>query len=207
MFFWTIFKFILGIVLIAIVIYLLFFGPGKELLKGIGLITTLPKEAEENGKKNFDIMIENIQKCAVMADTDCICEVFPSWPGSFPKNSQLEIEIAGKDTRINWTVDKTTFKNATLNNLKISAIILPEFEGEIEEKDASRKIIYFGENQFPEFQQEGLKQGLWPKQYWPKLVSNALYKGFNSNNPNTLHLIVAVRNWELKLQAFRKCEK
>lgn len=120
---WTIIKWILGLVVILVVLYILFFGPGKELLKGIGLITSLPKEAEEASKNNFDIIIENLEKCKALKETECVCEVFPSWPATFAKNYKLVIRNVGKSTILELTYDKKAHKNATIDNLLTKAQI------------------------------------------------------------------------------------
>ncbi|MEM4153094.1 MAG: hypothetical protein QXK80_03200 [Candidatus Pacearchaeota archaeon] len=121
---WTIIKWILGLVIILVVIYILFFGPGKELLKGIGLIASLPKEAEEASKSNFDIMVENIERCNSLKENDCVCEVFPSWPATFAKNYKLVIRTVGKSTILELTYDKKIHKNATIDNLLTKAQII-----------------------------------------------------------------------------------
>ncbi|MCX8193803.1 MAG: hypothetical protein N3G19_00335 [Candidatus Pacearchaeota archaeon] len=122
--FWTIFKWILGIILIAIVFYVLFFGPGKELLKGMGLIAGLPKEAEEQSKNNFDIMLENLEKCNSLKETNCLCEVFPSWPATFAKNYKLVIRTIGKSTVFELIYDKKIHRNATIDQLLTKALII-----------------------------------------------------------------------------------
>lgn len=186
MFFWTIFKFILGIILIAIVVYLLFLGPGKELLKGIGLIATLPKEAEEASKNSFDVALENLEKCIALKENDCLCEVFPFWPATFSKNYQLLFIISNKKTEIFLIYEGKNHKNGTINFKIFSKII------ETGQEIAGLKKTIEWKTEPPLFIQEGVSSkggifGIGKKTYY--VVSNSLYKKQDilylmiSNNP------------------------
>lgn len=176
---WTVIKWILGLILIFVVAYLLFFGPGRIIIAKIGLLG-LPKEAEETSKNNFDIVVENLERCKAITETNCLCEVFPSWPATFAKNFQLQI-TSDKDTQLNLVYGKKTRKNATIENLIINAQI-------IETKTpvwAPTKTIDWKEEP-PLFVQQGLEseeipiigplvKTLFGKKHY-KVVSNAIYK-------------------------------
>jgi hypothetical protein len=112
---------IIGLVILFAIGYVLFFGPGKTILINLGLISGLTKEAEELGESNFDVIVRNLSTCQLSKETNCACEIFPSWPGTFPEDSILTIKAIGKDTLLEWGYNKKVYKNQTIKNLLISA--------------------------------------------------------------------------------------
>lgn len=182
---WTIITWILGLIAILVVVFLLFFGPGKSILINLGLLGGLPKEAEEASKNNFDIMLENLQTCKALTETDCLCEVFPSWPATFAKDYKLTIAATGKTTKLDLAYAKKINKEASINDLIINAKI-------IENKEpiplAPVKTIDW-KDEPPLFFQSGLGRAgfltIGKEQY--KVISGHVYKG----EPNTLYLLIS----------------
>lgn len=197
---------VIGFIIVVVVVILLFWGPGKVILQEIGLLGGLPKEAEEASKSNFDILVENIEKCRALTETNCLCEVFPSWPATFAKDYKLAIAAAGKRTQIDLIYGKRVHRTIALDNLLMSAQI-------IETKSyvplVPTKTVYW-KSEPPLFIQEALGSSgfvsIGKKEY--KVVSGSLYK---SEQPDMLYFLISSKpkeklsELEPALVAIKKC--
>lgn len=198
----NIIKFIIAAVIIVFAVWFLFFGPGKQLLANV--FTSLPKEVQEESENRFDTVIRNIERCRLSNNNDCLCEVFPSWPAAFVKDSNLAINSNVKNSTFNLLYKEKPLKNATINNLIISAKEIENL-GNVPFKE-KKEISWKTEP--PLFVQEGVgKKGLWlvkigKKEY--KVISSSLYK-YN----NELYLLISssdsMQEIENKLKTINKC--
>lgn len=130
----------------------------------------LGMEQEQHFKDNFDTLIGNIEKCRSYQDNDCLCEGFPNFPGTFPTNSEIDIEEINRNTHLKWIYKNKEYKNATLENLKLSVLLFPEKE----QYYILKKTINF-EKEPPEIIQENLKKGLL-NNINPRIINGQLYK-------------------------------
>ena len=167
-------KFIIAFVVIVIIAGLLFFGPGKQLLAGIK--ANLPEAIELELQNKFDAMSNNIENCAYVSDDNCLCEIFPSWPGTFATNSKLKISFSENKTQITLTHPSKTkpLKNSSFNNLLFSA---KEIETMQNIPFMSAKEISW-EKEPPLFVQENIKK--------QNIVSRYIYK-----EKNTFYLLIS----------------
>ena len=137
----------------------------------------LGMEQEQHFKDNFDTLIGNIEKCRSYQDNDCLCEGFPNYPGTFPTNSEIDIEEINRNTYLKWIYKNKEYKNATLENIKLSVLLFPEKK----EYYARSKNIYYKEEP-PEIRQDGLTKKYWHGAFGaikPRLISDKLYKDEN----------------------------
>jgi len=203
---WTIIKFIIGLVLVVIIAYLLFWGPGKQLLINLGLLGGLPKQAELSNDNSFNKMIANIERCKTMTETDCLCEVFPSWPGTFARDSKITIaELPDKITQISLSYRDKIYKNTTMADIKINGMIVPDKL--VTAYTIKKELDWRSEPAI--FLQEGYKKTMpWGKDY--RIVSSSLYKG---SLPDTLFLLVSnmpqdkLSELNPFLSSIKKCSK
>ncbi|MGB9707951.1 MAG: hypothetical protein ACPLXC_01320 [Candidatus Pacearchaeota archaeon] len=117
-------EIIILLILIAGTIYFLFIGPGKDLLRNMGLISGITPQEQEESEHAFDVVIKNLENCAALSNTNCACDVFPSWPGTFAQNYRLSFNTVGKDTFIELIYGKKSYKNSTLKDIGIAARVL-----------------------------------------------------------------------------------
>lgn len=203
---WTIIKFLIGLVLVVIIAYLLFWGPGKQLLINLGLLGGLQQQAEHANDNSFNKMIANIERCKAMTEINCLCEVFPSWPGTFARDSKITFfELPNKITQVNLSYRDKIYRNVTIANIKINGMIAPDkiVTAYVMKKDLDWR------NEPPIFLQEGYTKTLIAgKEY--KVVSASLYKGSLSD---TLFLLISDMSQdklsELNpfLSSIKKCSK
>jgi len=157
---------------VIIVVAALVFGFFRQILP-MFREEALGFETQQTSESNFDILIDNIEKCRGFLDSDCLCEGFINFPGTFAKNSQVLIEeLSDKKTRINWSYNKKSYKSSTIEDLKISAIFV---DTKRETSYLSEKIINFA-NEPPSFEQEGLTRRMPIRRYYPRIMSSKLYK-------------------------------
>lgn len=186
-------KAIIAVAVIVIVILFLlgFFNPLYEAIKGKDLTT---QEAQMNNN-NFDTLINNIALCQAQQDSECVCEGFAQFPGTFAIKSQLQItELAGRKAAINLTYKGKNYHGYIFENLKISAVY---YDTKAEVPYKTQKTIDFSKEP-PLFKQEGSKKGdLWWQEEM-KVVSSMLYK-----KQDGIYFIIGYE--QPKLQQFRKC--
>ena len=201
----TVIKWIVAVCLLAGIVYLLFFGPGKLILK---YFSKLPAQAQESGSSNFDTIKSNIEACKKFTDINCVCDVMPSWPGTFVKNSRLVILESNKKTQLNWTYNDKAYRNVTIDDLAINAMIFPDRT--VVAYEPRKEIDWASEPPMLWQQNLGSKGflGIGKKEY--KVVSGHLYKASLSN---TLFLLISdkpsnqLSQLEPELKALKKCEK
>lgn len=166
---------ILLLVLVFVVAYSLFGGMGREILINLGLISGITPQEQEISENAFDIVVRNLENCKALEKTNCLCEIFPSWPATFSQNYKLTISLKGKNTTLNLIHGKKTYKNATLENVGISAQILDteQFLPLSIEKTLDWK------DEPPLYLEEGYKKY--------RVLSHVVYK---SAQPNILYLLI-----------------
>ena len=157
----------IGVICIVLAIVLITFN---KFIFPILSAETLGMEQEQHFKDNFDTLIGNIEKCRSYQDNDCLCEGFPNYPGTFPTNSEIDIEEINRNTYLKWIYKNKEYKNATLENLKLSVLLFPEKE----QYYILNKTINYGKEP-PEIIQENLKRGLLSN-INPRIISGQLYK-------------------------------
>ncbi len=136
----------------------------------------LTPEAEEEFTTNFDLLINNIEECLLVEDDNCLCDGFEPFPAFLPVKSKIIIkEMQDKNTQINWTYNKQTYKSEIIQNLKISAIY---FNTRQEIPYLSDKTIDFSKEP-PEFKQTGLTKRMPIRKYYPRIISKKIYKKNN----------------------------
>lgn len=197
---------ILGLVLVLGVAYLLFIGPGKQLLISLGVLGGMAKEAQEFSDNNFNALSQKISSCQAMKDSNCLCEIFPSWPATFAKDSVLVIKATGKDTLLEWKYNNKVYRTQIISNLFLSA---KEIETKQDITFSSTKNLNW-KSEPPTFEQEGLgSKGflgspIGKKEY--KVVSSSVYK-----TENGLYLLISretqnkLSELEPMLSAIKKC--
>lgn len=188
---------IMAVIVILIVLGGLFLAFRSSIIPFLtGLGPKLPQETQEANEHNFDIVIQNLEACKSLQQTDCLCEIFPSWPASFALGSNITIESVGKDVNLSWGYNKKSWKNATIKNLMITA---KEIETMSTLSFILKKEIYWKENP-PLFLQSNI-QGY-------RVVSGAVYK---STEKDTLYLLISkksidkLQELEPKLSSLKKC--
>lgn len=188
---WTVIAVVLGLILLLVTAYILFFGPGKAIVANISELLglgKLPKEAQEASQNAFDVMIENIENCKALTETNCLCDVFPSWPATFAQSYKLQIYSMSKAARFNLVYNNKIIKNATIENLLISAQIV---ETKTNIPLAPAKTIDW-KTEPPLFIQEGVGSSgflhFGRQQY--KVVTGSLYK---TEQPEILYLLISVK--------------
>lgn len=120
----TIIRIAIATVVLVVVVWLLFFGPGKQVLIQMGLLSGLTKSAEETNSNNFDLIIQNIESCKAAKGDECLCTLFPSWPGTFARNTKLSIVQTGENTKLDIIFNNKPYRTGTGDSIRINAMIL-----------------------------------------------------------------------------------
>ena len=194
-------KFVIVFVIIAATAWFLFLGPGKQLLAGI--LTSIPKEIREESEYRLDITARNIERCVISSDNNCTCDIFPSWPATFVKDSKLIITSneTNKNSIINLAYMDKNLKNTTVG----SAISARDI-------DNSQNVIFKAKKEInwksepPLFIQEGVgRKGLVvTEKIEYKVISSSAYK-----ENNTIYLLISssdnAQEIENKIKTMRKC--
>lgn|GEM_PF-2674033 len=187
---------ILLLVLVFVVAYFLFGGVGKEILANLGLISKLSPQEQEASESTFDVIVRNIENCKATAKTNCLCEIFPSWPGTFSQNFKLTITTSGRSTTLQLVSGKKTYRNATFENMGISALAIDTFQF----LPLSLEKTIDWKDEPPLYLEEGYKNY--------RVVSNGLYKG---SQPEILYLVITnkpksqLQELEPKITSLQKC--
>ncbi len=198
----TVTRFIVALAVIVVVaaIVFLFFRLVLPALKG----DALGIGVEQQNNETLNILSNNLKNCLNSKESDCLCDGLPNFPASFIAGSKIRIEEENKNTTIGWIYKEKTYKNITVENLKLSTMLFPQKE----EHYRSIKIIDF-KTEPPELDQEGLTKkywhGLWGK-IKPRLISGKIYK-----KENTLFLLVSydykkTKEIEYSLKNIKNCE-
>lgn len=170
----------LAVIVVIIVIVFLFYQKVLPFLKG----EEITPETEEDAKRNFDMFIENIETCQKFNKTNCICEVFPTWPATFPEKGILKIETIGKRSNFHLKYENI-LKSASIEGLKMGAM-----------KASKEKLPFIFQKEVnfktepPIYRQEGI--GGWRPEWF--VVSNYLYKDIDG-----LYLIIGKEETQLQI--------
>jgi len=194
-------KFVIVFVIIAATAWFLFLGPGKQLLAGI--LTSIPKEIREESEYRLDITARNIERCVISSDNNCTCDIFPSWPATFVKDSKLIITSneTNKNSIINLAYMDKNLKNTTVG----SAISARDIDNSQNVIFKTKKEINW-KSEPPLFIQEGVgrKGFVVTGKIEYKVASSSAYK-----ENNTIYLLISssdnAQEIENKIKTMRKC--
>jgi hypothetical protein len=129
--------------------------------------SSLDTDTKDQLALNFQNFVENIQKCAVSSNTDCICYGFPGYPATFHSNAILVIDKQIKN--ITLYDKKEQLKTQHLDNLpiEVSSINLDSTLTQLNNPPLMR-IVFSGET--PKIQE--LKDGYISSKYLLKKGSS-----------------------------------
>lgn len=152
----------------------------------------LKPEQEEQAKHNFDKLIRNIESCYAYTASDCICEAFPVWPATFPRNTVLTIKQSNERVELNLSHGRRVMKNATVK-ARLSAI---QADREKVNFKPEKSIDWFKEP--PRYIQEGIPRERWGSK---AVISHYLYK-----EHDTLYFIIGKEEEKAEqLEKIKKC--
>jgi len=155
----------------------------------------LSEEEKQKTESNFDLFVANIERCLSYAESECLCEVFPNWPGTFAKDIVIEIEEKNNEASIKVVYKGKTIKNKTIKKLRLSAI----FTNRVKVKYKKEKQIDYRVEP-PYYIQEDITKGLHIDK---QVISPYVYK-----TKEALYFIIGDKRSNVKgIEALRKCKK
>lgn len=166
---------IILLILVAGIVYFLFIGPGRDLLINMGLISAMTQQEQEASENAFDVVVKNLENCAAISNTNCVCDIFPSWPGTFARNYRLAFTTTGKDTYTELIYGKKSYKNSTLKNIGIAARVVET--GAVSPVLLKKELDWRDEP--PIFVQEGYKNYI-----------SASLKAYKGDQPGVLYILI-----------------
>lgn len=133
---------------------------------------------QKGSNENFNLLMDNIEKCYFSEDTNCFCEVFPNYPGTFPTNTKLNFKIEGTDTTIGLYAGKTKLFEEKTNAVIFTNLVIIkdgkqefDFQTALNNYESNDKNLEYSKE--PPFLSTSLiKEG-------PKLISGLIYKEGN----------------------------
>ena len=156
-----------AVIVVAIALIIIVFAVLLPKFRG----EELTDETIQETKDRFDVLIENLEKCQNVEEENCLCDGFQNFPAAFPTNSKLMIEQQGKRLHINWTHGGNVYKKATVENVKLDALLLEEDR----KIPGTKKVVEF-KTALPRLLQEGFEKGTFRKEYLT-LATGSIFKG------------------------------
>ena len=150
------------------------FNPILASLRGEGITS----EQEIEYANNFEKILENIENCKNNVEGNCICEVFPNFPGTF--KGKLSFVSSGNGVDMKLEIGGKEYYSSTLENTYIISFLFEEqtnFENIIAyDKDVyAEKWIDFTKNP-PRLGNQGLGRTLFIGTSEPNVVSGMVFK-------------------------------
>ena len=180
-----------AILMVAVVIIAIFIFTGlyKEIFGGGIFGGEISQEEQEFYESNFDKLETNILACKVNPDTNCLCEGFPSFPGTF--KGKLHFTSEGRDMLMELEINKNTMSSTRLQDVYVTGVLV-EKQGLNFEEVRTKIDIYFQKwidftKEPPRFDREGLDKGLFWGREEPGVVDSRLYK----NEQGIIHIMLA----------------
>lgn len=192
------------ILVVAIAILITFWNPLTEWIRG----EQLPEQTIQETKSNLDSFVSNVEKCKLAKGTNCVCEGFTNWPGSFPKDSKLFFTSKGKDMEINWSFRNKVLSSAKLYNTRITGVLIEKqsinFDKVRNDIDIyNSKWIDFAKTP-PIFDREGLNYVLGMGLGEPKVIDSRIFK----DDKGIIYLLLSYNKAEEvegQLKQLQKC--
>ena len=159
------------VIIIAVVILLaIAYKAYPEAFSFIGKPNLLDQPTQQKMEDNFDVLTGNLKNCKIINDYECLCDIMPSFPGSFVK--QLELNFFTQGTRLYTELmnKNTKVRNFDIGDVNIQIKNLQKTDPLTFEDTTNNKITLQFIKQFP-FEKD-------TKQF---VASEKAYKGSNIN--------------------------
>jgi hypothetical protein len=166
----------------------------------------LPPEMQEEYETNFENLVENIKDCKNTADTACVCDGFPNFPGTF--KDKLYFVSQARDMEVRLEVGTTIFDSEKIEGVYITGILVEDtglnFDYIKDKIDIyAEKWVDFDKNP-PVFDRDGLGLVLGQGLKEPIVVDSRIYR----DEYGVLYLLLANEKSlqvQSKLNGLRKC--
>jgi hypothetical protein len=168
----------------------------------------LTSQEEQYYQNNFEILIENIEKCKLFENVNCVCEGFPSFPGTFKGNLYLESQAINME--LSLKSGTTVYASQKIEDVYITGVLVENsglnFAKVRNEIDIySKKWINFDKSP-PLFDRENLNYFLGLGLGEPKVIDSRIYK----DHEGIIHFLLSYDKTpeiELRLSELEKCSE
>ena len=116
---------VLTILVIALAIFV-FTGLYRQVLGPEFFGIDLSGEEKQEYTNNLNIFAENIQNCMAIQDSDCVCEGFPDFPGSF--KGKLYLISQGRELKMELRVNENPFYLTEVPDAYITGVLIEKQE-------------------------------------------------------------------------------